>query len=101
MADYIERNALCQAGVRMCQSGIVPTVDNICALIAEAPLADAAPVVHGQWTRARGGLWRTWYSCSVCRRKVVVACRKSKADAAVTRLYPYCHCGAKMQFCTK
>lgn len=57
---------------------------------------EAEPVRHGRWRCKRKGGWTSVYECSVCGRRVSVGCDKSKADDRAIKLYPYCHCGAKM-----
>lgn len=98
MAEYIEREALRKV-MQMatddptCPMHIAATVDQY---ITEAPAADVAPVRHGRWVSLRKGDWTSVYECSECKRKETVGCDRSKADEQVKRLYPYCHCGAKM-----
>lgn len=53
-------------------------------------------VRHGRWEVFRKGDWTSVYECSECRRRVTVGCDKDKADARLKKLYPYCHCGARM-----
>lgn len=55
-------------------------------LIAEAPAADVAEVVHGEWKLGESGCV---YYCSVCR--------KVWAFPREARMWKYCNnCGAKM-----
>ncbi len=53
-------------------------------------------VRHGRWEVFRKGDWTSVYECSECRRRVTVGCDKDKVDARLKKLYPYCHCGARM-----
>lgn len=54
------------------------------------------PMRYGKWVLLRSGDWTSVYGCSVCKRRVTVGCDKDKALDRVKTLYPYCHCGAKM-----
>lgn len=73
----------------------------------EEPTLDLAPVVHGEWTLVEkfftygeeGEVDSDWYLvCSECGRKVPVY-EYWPPDIDIKKLtkdYPYCHCGAKM-----
>lgn len=58
--------------------------------------ADVAPVVHGHWKR----LWTYMFECSRCKRaECLEGFRGLTIDeekSIILELYPYCHCGAKM-----
>lgn len=65
--------------------------------IENAPAADVAPVVHGQWKLLRKGDWTSVFVCSVCgRRETIVESESYNSQLKMPRKYPYCHCGAKM-----
>ena len=66
---------------------IVPNIIN------NAPSADAAPVVRGEWVEAKSGVMSVWppgqVMCSVCGQRMPSQWKK---------MPPYCYgCGAKME----
>lgn len=73
--------------------------------IEYAPTVDAVPVVHGRW-RLRSKTIKLmddydeefYVACNLCKREEYIPfdfdVQKMLDDAK--RLYPYCHCGAKM-----
>lgn len=71
------------------RAGVVATVD-------AAEELETEPMRYGKWVLLRSGDWTSVYGCSVCKRRVTVGCDKDKALDRVKKLYPYCHCGAKM-----
>lgn len=99
MAECIEREATikrikevycvgCNSynGVRCRACGTGDAID----MIEDAPAADVAPVVHGQWEQVKKWATRAKYRCSVCGREIMSAVKVN------IEKYPYCHCGAKM-----
>lgn len=54
---------------------------------------DYAPVIHGQWRFIFRDGRRVEYGCSKCTRIIVVP---AVIADKVAKIYPYCHCGAKM-----
>ena len=65
-------------------------------LLKRFPAADVAPVVHGRWEALRRQVIGSEYRCSECHRIITVSGDKSIVDTRAKKLYPYCHCGAKM-----
>ena len=62
--------------------------------IDSIPAADVAPVVHAHWEfiGLRYGAYE--HECSRCHRSV---CTSSSVKIEnINAVYPYCHCGAKM-----
>lgn len=58
---------------------------------------DAEPVRHGEWIVERVDANQTKFYCSECERRVL--CGNDyfmKPTKHVANIYPYCHCGAKM-----
>ena len=99
MAEHIEREATikrieeaycadCNSynGVRCRACGTGDAID----MIEDAPVADVAPVVHGQWEQVKKWATKAKYRCSVCGREIMSAVKVN------IEKYPYCHCGAKM-----
>lgn len=59
--------------------------------IYNAPIIDAAPVVHGEWMEDKYGV-----RCSACGRKVEAQFMDDVPFSGIDM--PYClHCGAKME----
>lgn len=66
-------------------------------LLKNAPAADVAEVVHGQWCVSKIRSIETVFYCSECKRTVTVGNDFfGEAPKSVSAAYPYCHCGAKM-----
>ena len=65
--------------------------------IDKTPTADVAPVVHAQWI-GKCEDTRREYICSKCERSVFLQFSHAIKDepALLKVMYPYCHCGAKM-----
>ena len=60
------------------------------------PAADVEEVRHGRWVldgqkKTKSG-YRFTYHCSHCFRLV----RRDLDEPSIIEIYPYCHCGAKM-----
>lgn len=92
MAEYIERKAALDAVHKWCDP---------CGAAVEAvvsvPAADATPVVHGRWELVRKGDWLSVFVCSVCgRRETIAEIPSYNSQLKMSKKYPYCHCGAKM-----
>lgn len=84
MNDYISRKALLDW-----VHEFYPEDKVFASAIINAPAADVAPIVHGQFIhigpRFAGGV--DWWSCSICGSLV----------SGVETKFSYCpHCGAKM-----
>ena len=65
--------------------------------IEEIPSIDAEPIRHGEWIVQKVDANQTKFYCSECERTVL--CGNDyfmKPSEYVTKIYPYCHCGAKM-----
>ena len=66
----------------------------VMAVIDRTPSEDVTPVVHAHWIYKCKFNGNDEYTCSRCRRLVAVSTsvKRNHIDA----VYPYCHCGAKM-----
>lgn len=96
MDEYVKRETVINH-LDACMDTIwKPEIVALKCFVEGIPAADVAPVRHGRWVSLRKGDWTSVYECSECKRKETVGCDRSKADEQVKRLYPYCHCGAKM-----
>ncbi len=95
--QYIERGALCQALDGIIKDYIAEKTfqGNFAAgvlcdfrdtVLTKIPDADVAEVVHADWGAIRKG----FYECSRCGRK------EPSPWGGVKKIYPYCHCGARM-----
>ncbi|MBP3648557.1 MAG: hypothetical protein J6K73_02120 [Clostridia bacterium] len=74
-------------------NGILKTISKV----DEAPTIDAEIVRHGRWIVQKVDDIRTKFYCSECERSVW--CGNDyfmKPTNYVAHVYPYCHCGAKM-----
>jgi hypothetical protein len=80
--EYIEREAAINKF-----SDLLPIGRSIRQSILEVPVADVAPVIHGEWEvyteYYNFGLYQVGWRCSLCGR-------------IETDKQPYCNCGAKM-----
>lgn len=61
-------------------------------VIERAPAVEAEPVRHCQWVLVEKGPERDIYRCPWCGRTIDTIIVESE----VARLFPYCHCGTKM-----
>ena len=63
-------------------------------ILENTPTADVEEVKHGEWKHKRATIdGNHYFCCSECGREVSV---NMYDNPSVTRFYPYCHCGAKM-----
>ena len=63
----------------------------------EAETLDVAPVVHAKWKVIEVEATQTRFACSKCNK--TVECGNDyflKPTKHIGAIYPYCHCGAKM-----
>ena len=115
MGDYISREA---AVTEVCDRGKFYKkihdrfggTSDICAsahfeiseLIMRLPAADVEPVRHGNWNIRLADEMTLCLECSVCGRKVDNIDLHYLLEAGeygeACRRYPYCHCGAKMDW---
>lgn len=66
-------------------------------IVEEAPAADVAPVRHGRWGVTQVNGVDAIFACSECSREVKAANDYfGKPTEHIAKIYPYCHCGAKM-----
>ena len=74
--------------------------DCIAIEIEGPPATDVEPVRYGNWNIRRPRRSSLCLVCSVCGRKVdtdaIGILLEAGEYGVVRRLYPYCHCGAKM-----
>lgn len=93
MTEYIDRTALMANLPNEPYKGVLRRV------LMQAPAADVAPVVHGQWKYDQNA--NDWgiggYVCSVCKNKNNnLPCSRAKSVALFSGA-KYCpECGAKM-----
>lgn len=97
MAEYITKkaaiNAVENAPIELFKS----EWEEIEEAINAAPAADVAPVVHGRWKLLHAGDWTSVCVCSVCgRRETVASSDMCNPEDHMSKIYPFCHCGAKM-----
>ena len=92
MDKYIKANALKQ---RLLDLSFYPVI--VKHAIDDIPPADVAPVRHGHWIDKTEDTRRE-YVCSECGRSVFLHFSHAiKEEPALLKvMYPYCHCGAKM-----
>lgn len=107
MTDYIDRQATIdkinerQRKLIYCfgfENDAVKIMDIAKSIVSAIPSeqpelesADVAPVVHGKWLPIVS--YNNTYKCSECGRLLVDITDGLKM---VSKHYPYCHCGAKM-----
>lgn len=97
MAEYIERDELLKfkADVYDEDGDVLYAVPTGC--IVAMPPADVMPVRHGQWEFVKKVGATNTYKCSLCSRTEFI--NESifyNMKEKIKELYPYCHCGAKM-----
>lgn len=70
--------------------------------INDSPTADVEEVKHGEWKlmgteKFMDGSYSSKFFCSKCLREIGV-CHEHESDnhKYAKSMYPYCHCGAKM-----
>ena len=97
MSDYISREAALDKAEYDVNYRLVVPVE----VIKNFPAADVEPVRHGKWNVRRQRRSALCLVCSACGRKVdngtlgvLLGCGEYEAAC---HLYPYCHCGAKME----
>lgn len=98
MGNYIEREAVMKILGRYGftngsalgrHSGAVEAAEQEISLL---PIADVAPVVHGQWEKI--GRYHI-YNCSICKMDISDDMRRKESLNGMT--FRYCpYCGAKM-----
>ena len=98
MSDYISREAIKDAMLRYGFKAPDMTVTEF--VEDELPATDVEPVRHGNWNIRRPRRSSLCLVCSACGRKVdndaLGILLEVGEYGAIRRLYPYCHCGAKM-----
>ena len=88
MSEYIEREALL-AAYDAAHEGAPGRARK---LIAEAPVADVAPVRHGRWVEKEEPYFDVLFGCSACGEEFCFI-EGNPSD----NLYKYCpNCGARM-----
>lgn len=98
MAEYIDREKMLKyiEENNTADEWIVGqyNADWIYSFIESQPTADVVEVKHGEWKHKRATIdGEHYFCCSECGREVSV---NIYDNPSVTRFYPYCHCGAKM-----
>ena len=105
MAEYIEREAL-QAALLRKKAGVADRrftegwndcLLRVKSMVHSAPAADVAPVRHGRWGVTQVNGVDAIFACSECSREVKATNDYfGKPTEHIAKIYPYCHCGAKM-----
>jgi len=90
--DTIENNC----GTQFAEGFATGWMCGVDKVINKIPTADVEEVKHARWImdgqmKIKSG-YRFTYHCSLCFRLV----RRDLDDAPINDIYPYCHCGAKM-----
>lgn len=71
--------------------------DEVVRIIDREPTIEAEPVVHGRWDVIQVNGTCTTFACSVCSREEEARNDYfGKPTEHIAKIYPYCHCGAKM-----
>ena len=101
MAEYIEREAVLADEITYCLPYSVGKAAGRVVVFAEdieaIPAADVAPVVHGRWGVTQVNGVDAIFACSECSREVKATnAYFGKPTEHIAKIYPYCHCGAKM-----
>ena len=99
MAEYILREAAREELLSWARCINHPehlmTADAMCVL-DNIPAAEVELVVHGRWVLLRQGGCTSLYACSACQRKITLSGDLNTREPRLKKLYPYCHCGARM-----
>ena len=76
--------------------GRMYATNELIELLKKVESGELAPVVHGRWVLIEEGQNTSVYQCSKCKRMVNVVCDKNLREQQLSKNYPYCNCGAKM-----
>lgn len=65
--------------------------------LSDIPVVDAEPIRHGEWIAKKIDGTTTLFICSNCHREIEI-CNDyfGKPTEHAAAIYPYCHCGTKM-----
>ena len=100
MSDYISREAAIADFEQCNRENPVWTPQRVKTLLMRIPAADVEPVRRGNWNIRLSRKSTLCLVCSVCGRKVDNSDLRLLLElgeyGAACQLYPYCHCGAKM-----
>ena len=88
MAEYIERGTAIAKLTALEVTDSKVTLRNAKRLLADMPVADVAPVVHGRWIEKKAPAVRIYFECSNC------GAHENK-HTAIKGYYCW-RCGAKM-----
>ena len=101
MSDYINREAAIADFEKHNQEKPVWTPQRVKTLLMRIQTADVEPVRRGNWNIRLSRKSTLCLVCSVCGRKVDNSDLRLLLEldeyGAACQLYPYCHCGAKME----
>ena len=100
MAEYIERGTAIAKLTALEVTEPSATMTDAKRLLADMPIVDVAPVVHGRWIKKWDlydkGFYisrKVWYECSNCGMKTHYKDESFEKEVG----YNYCpNCGAKM-----
>lgn len=100
MSDYISREAAIEDFEQCNQKNSIWTPQRVKTLLMRIPAADVEPVRRGNWNIRLLRESTLCLECSVCGRKVDNSDLHFLLElgeyGVACQLYPYCHCGAKM-----
>lgn len=100
MSDYISREAAIADFEQCNHENPVWTPQRVKTLLMRIPAADVEPVRRGNWNIRLSHESTLCLECSVCGRKVDNSDLHFLLElgeyGVACQLYPYCHCGAKM-----
>ena len=98
MTEYIDKEALRRFPIRLNHydkehgnEHFVLGIESVLEYAESLPSADVEEVRHGKWVPILAINGHTYYDCSVCGRQVDTIRKQNP-----TKIFPYCHCGAKM-----
>lgn len=89
MADYIDRQAAIAA--------LREFAEDCMAILELVEAKEREQVRHGRWIRQQSGFGYSVWKCSICGRVLLPQTSPLLSNMEhLNDLYPYCHCGAKM-----
>lgn len=95
MARYVDIE--CDAVTEVLPRRAFKTRQDIQDFLDNIPTADVVSVVHGRWKLLHAGDWTSVCVCSVCgRRETVSSSDMCNPENRMSKIYPFCHCGARM-----
>ena len=94
MSKYIRKRYIDAETLKSYLNPIARKTDcHFLQLIDNIPIADVEEVRHGEWLYVVGTRKEEIWMCNQCER--CIRSEQMEKDELI-KLYPYCHCGAKM-----